>query len=118
MNNGFNSMPKLLASKSGKLWTLNQGRPFYVTTWIHGRSMDTQEDFEKLGRVLASLHTTSNLSSPIYGPFFDHIRLWQYKDRLFRRRMAKANHTNRWAADGIKNSENPVTRFRIGPGPK
>ncbi len=96
MNNGFNSMPKWLASDSGRLWTLNQGRPFYVTPWIHGRSMENQEDFEKLGRVLASLHTTSNLSAPIRGPFFDHIRLWQYKDRLFRRRMAKANRTNRW----------------------
>ncbi|WP_275900851.1 aminoglycoside phosphotransferase family protein [Paenibacillus periandrae] len=95
-NNGFNSMPEWLASNSGKLWTLNQGRPFYVTTWIHGRSMENQEDFEKLGRVLASLHTTSNLSSPIHGLFFDLIRLWQYKDRLFRRRMAKSNYTNRW----------------------
>lgn len=102
MNNGFDSMPKWLASSSGKLWTLNQGMPFYVTTWINGRSMENQEDFEKLGRGLASLHTTSNLSSPIHGPFYDHIRLWQYHDRLFRRWMAKANHTNRWTRSWYK----------------
>lgn len=96
MNNGFNSMPKWLASNSGKLWTLNQGRPFYVSTWINGRSMDNQEDFEKLGRALASLHTTASLSFPINGPFYNHIRLWQNHDRLFRRRMAKANQTNKW----------------------
>lgn len=96
MNNGFNFMPKWLATHSGKLWTLNQGRPFYVTAWINGRSIDNQEDFEKLGRALASLHLISSRSYPIQGPVFNHVRLWQNKDRLFRRRMAKANQTNNW----------------------
>lgn len=64
--------------------------------------MENQEDFERLGRVLASLHTTFNLSSPIHGPFYDHIRLWQYKDRLFRRRMAETNLTYRWTRQWYK----------------
>lgn len=96
VDNGFNSMPKWLASNSGKLWTLDQGRPFYLTTWINGRNMENQEDFEKLGRVLASLHTISSRSLPINGHFYDHIRLWQNHDRLFRKRMTKANQTNKW----------------------
>ncbi|XID91598.1 phosphotransferase [Paenibacillaceae bacterium WGS1546] len=96
MNNGFQSMPEWLTSNYGKLWTSDRGRPFYVTTWIKGRMMENQEDFEKLGRALASLHTTASRSVHIKGPFYNHIRLWQYKDRLFRRRTAKASHTNRW----------------------
>jgi len=96
MNDGFSSMPKVLASNSGKLWTLDQGRPFYVSAWINGRNMENQEDFEKLGRALASLHTTSSRSFPIKGSFFDYIRLWKNKDRLFRRRITKVNQMNNW----------------------
>ncbi|RKN70566.1 aminoglycoside phosphotransferase family protein [Paenibacillus ginsengarvi] len=110
MNNGFNSMPKWLASNSGKLWTLDQGRPFYLTTWINGRSMENQEDFEKLGRVLASLHTSSR-SLPIKGHFYDHIRLWQNRDRLFRKRMAKANQSNRWTRRWYKRLGESCTQF-------
>ncbi|UVI27361.1 aminoglycoside phosphotransferase family protein [Paenibacillus spongiae] len=111
MNNGFNSMPKWLASNSGKLWTLNQGRPFYVTTWINGRSMENQEDFEKLGRALATLHTTSSHSSPIKGHFFSHIRLWQSKDRLFRRRMTKVNQMNNWTQRWYKRFGEACNQF-------
>lgn len=97
---GFGHMPRWLASDSGKLWTLNQGRPFYVTEWINGRSMDSQEDFAKLGRALAALHTTFDRSPPVAGPFFEHVRLWQRQDRLFRARMAaaqrKKSRTREW----------------------
>lgn len=102
MNHGFHSMPAWLTSHSGKLWTLHQGRPFYLTTWINGRSMDSQEDFEKLGRALASLHTASSRSCPIKSPFYDHIRIWQNHDRLFRRRMATASQTNSWTRTWYK----------------
>jgi Ser/Thr protein kinase RdoA (MazF antagonist) len=94
MNHGFSSMPKWLTSHSGKLWTLNQGKPFYVTTWVNGRMLENQEDFEKLGRALASLHATSRSFLPVTSPFYDHIRLWRNRDRLFRRRMANASHAN------------------------
>lgn len=52
-------MPKWLTSNYGRLWTLNRGRRFYITEWVHGRKSEILEDFEKLGRTLASLHTTS-----------------------------------------------------------
>ncbi|WP_188535203.1 phosphotransferase [Paenibacillus segetis] len=111
MNNGFNSMPKWLTSNSGKLWTVHQGRPFYVTTWINGRSMEHPEDFDKLGRALASLHTTSNHSIPMKGPFFNHIRIWQNKDRLFRRRMTKVNQMNHWIRKWYKRFGKACNQF-------
>ncbi|MFC5406539.1 phosphotransferase [Cohnella soli] len=95
MNCGFNYMPRWLASNTGKLWTLNQGKPFYVTTWINGKRLENHEDFENLGRALASLHITSRDSLPMNGPFYDHIRFWQYRDRLFRRRMTQTKPANR-----------------------
>lgn len=93
--NGFVAMPRWLASHSGKWWTLDQGRPFYVTEWIHGKPMENSEDFEKLGRALASLHTISSRSMPANGAFYDHIGFWRGLDRLFRSRMAKTRRTNR-----------------------
>ncbi|WP_136605538.1 phosphotransferase [Paenibacillus dokdonensis] len=94
MNSGFSYMPKWLTSNSGKLWTLDQGRPFYVTTWIKGRELENQEDFKKLGLALASLHITSSLFRPIKSPFYNHIELWKSHDRLFRRQMTKAYQTD------------------------
>ncbi len=102
MGSGFGHMPRWLASDSGKLWTLNQGRPFYLTEWINGRSMDNQEDFVKLGRALAALHSTSDRSSPIPGPFFEHIRFWQRQDRLFRARTAIAKRMKRRTREWYK----------------
>ncbi|MGZ9586705.1 phosphotransferase [Paenibacillus marinisediminis] len=102
MNSGFSNMPTWLTSNSGKLWTLNQGRPFYVTIWINGRKLENQEDFEKLGRALASLHTTACLSLPINNPFHDQFRFWKNQDHLFRRRMSKANRTNKWTRGWYK----------------
>lgn len=49
INSGFSYMPKWLTSNSGTLWTLNQGRPFYMSPWIKGRKLEKQEDFEELG---------------------------------------------------------------------
>ncbi|MCC3376306.1 aminoglycoside phosphotransferase family protein [Cohnella sp. REN36] len=94
-NNGFAAIPKWLQSSSGKLWTLDQGRPFYVTEWISGKSMENPEDFEKLGRALASLHAISSRSVPANGAFYDLIGFWKGLDRLFRRRMAETSRTNR-----------------------
>jgi len=93
-DNGFSNMPIWLTSNSGRLWTLNQGRPFYVAPWIKGRSLENQEDYVKLGRALASLHITSSRFLSLNSPFYDHIELWKNHDRLFRRRMARAYHTD------------------------
>lgn len=95
INSGFSYMPKWLTSNSGTLWTLNQGRPFYMSPWIKGRKLEKQEDFEELGRALATLHQISSHFPHAKGPFtFKQIQLWQNQDRLFRRRMAKAIQTN------------------------
>ncbi|MDQ0891789.1 Ser/Thr protein kinase RdoA (MazF antagonist) [Paenibacillus sp. V4I9] len=95
MNSGFSYMPKWLATHSGKLWTLHRGRPFYMTEWINGRNLATNEDFEELGRALATLHTTSSGLLDTKGPFtYKQIELWKIQDRLFRRRMAAAIQTH------------------------
>jgi len=92
----FSYMPKWLPSNSGKLWTMNQGRPFYITPWINGRNLENQKDFEALGRALATLHTTSSRFLYTKGPFTTkQIRIWKIQDLLFRRRMAKAIQTNK-----------------------
>jgi Ser/Thr protein kinase RdoA (MazF antagonist) len=103
MNNGFSYMPAWLTSNSGKLWTLNQGRPFYMATWIKGRNLEKQEDFEELGRALVTLHTISSSSLGTTGASArTQILYWKIQDRLFRRRMAKAIQKNernrRWYA--------------------
>jgi Ser/Thr protein kinase RdoA (MazF antagonist) len=59
--------------------------------------MENKEDFQKLGRALASLHIASRRYLPIGSPFFDHIGLWRNQDRLFRRRMSETHGwLSRW----------------------
>jgi Ser/Thr protein kinase RdoA (MazF antagonist) len=95
MNSGFSYMPKWLTTHSGKLWTLHHGRPFYMTEWINGRNLENNEDFEELGRALATLHTTSSSLLDTKGPFtHKQIDLWKIQDRLFRKRMANAIQTH------------------------
>ncbi|WP_258171054.1 phosphotransferase [Paenibacillus sp. R14(2021)] len=96
MDSGFSYMPKWLTSNTGKLWTLNQGRPFYITAWIKGRNLENEQDFEALGRALATLHTTSGRFLSTKGSSTrKQIQIWRIQDRLFRRRMAKAIQTNK-----------------------
>jgi len=95
MNSGFSYMPKWLTTSSGKLWTLHHGRPFYMTEWINGRNLETNKDFEELGRALATLHTTSSGLLDTKGPFtHKQIGLWKIQDRLFRSQMASAIQTH------------------------
>ncbi len=90
-NSGFTYMPKWLTTRSGKLWTLHHERPFYMTEWIKGRNLEKNEDFEELGRALATLHTTSSGLLDTKGPFtHKQIELWKIQGRLFRKRMATA----------------------------
>ncbi|KRF10705.1 phosphotransferase [Paenibacillus sp. Soil787] len=95
MNSGFSYMPKWLTARSGRLWTMHRGLPFYMTEWINGRSLETSGDFEELGRALATLHTTSSSLLDTKEPFTNkQIELWKMQDRLFRRRMASAIRTH------------------------
>jgi Ser/Thr protein kinase RdoA (MazF antagonist) len=91
MDSGYTYMPKWLSTSSGAIWILNQESPFYIAEWIKGRNLETAEDYEKLGRALAALHTTCNaLPAGKSSATLKQIRLWQFQDRLFRKRMARA----------------------------
>lgn len=90
MDNGYNYMPNWLSTKSNALWTIDQGRPFYITEWIKGRNLEGAEDFEELGRALATLHTLSyDIHTTKKSYTLKRIRIWKFQDRLFRKRMAK-----------------------------
>lgn len=91
INSGFSYMPKWLMTRSGKAWTVYHGSPFYMTAWIKGRSLEKQEDFAELGRALGTLHQTPLPFLHAQGAFtLAQTRLWQVKDRLFRKRMTHA----------------------------
>ncbi|WP_339201725.1 aminoglycoside phosphotransferase family protein [Paenibacillus sp. FSL P2-0322] len=89
----YTYMPAWLPTHSGKLWTLHQGTPFYVSQWIKGRGLETAEDFEKLGRALATLHATSTglhrMDKGKSPPTIQQLRIWKNQDRLFQRKMIK-----------------------------
>lgn len=110
-NSAFPYMPEWLASHSGKLWTLDQGRPFYVTAWVNGRPLAMPDDYEQLGRALAVLHTTSAPLLPVATPLFDYTRLWQRHDQIFRRRMGAASRTHRWARRWYREFGESCNRF-------
>jgi Ser/Thr protein kinase RdoA (MazF antagonist) len=93
INSGFSYMPKWLTTRSGTLWTLHHGRPFYMTEWIKGRNLETTEDYEELGWALATLHMIPSGHLDTKGPFTrKQIQLWKIQDSLFRARMEKAIH--------------------------
>ncbi|WP_068503664.1 aminoglycoside phosphotransferase family protein [Paenibacillus kribbensis] len=86
----YRYMPAWLPTHSGKLWTLYQGTPFYVSQWIKGRGLGTAEDFEKLGWALATLHATPIGLHRIgrgRSPTFQQLRIWKNQDRLFQSRI-------------------------------
>ncbi|MEC0180616.1 aminoglycoside phosphotransferase family protein [Paenibacillus peoriae] len=86
----YRYMPAWLPTHSGKLWTLYQGTPFYVSQWIKGRRLENAEDFEKLGRALAALHDTPASLHRIgrrKSPTFQQLRIWKNQDRLFQKRI-------------------------------
>ncbi|MEK3789977.1 hypothetical protein [Paenibacillus sp. FSL K6-1230] len=77
--------------------------------------MDNQEDFEKLGRALSSLHAASSRSCPIKAPFtiisaYGRTMTVSFADgwQQQAKRIAGSTH-------GIKGSAHPVTSLRIGP---
>lgn len=91
MNSGYRYMPEWLPARSGALWILSRGRPFYLTEWIPGRGLETTGDFEQLGMALAALHTTpTGINSGNQSPTYEKIRLWKNHDRLARKHMPRA----------------------------
>jgi Ser/Thr protein kinase RdoA (MazF antagonist) len=94
----YSYMPAWLPTHSGKLWTLHQGTPFYVSQWIKGRGLENPKDFEKLGRALATLHTTSiglHRIGKEKSPTLQQIRVWKDQDRLFQRQMTQTGRNHK-----------------------
>ncbi|WP_025681885.1 aminoglycoside phosphotransferase family protein [Paenibacillus maysiensis] len=88
----YSYMPAWLPTHSGKLWTIHQGTPFYVSQWIKGRGLENAEDFEKLGWALATLHASSTGLHRIgrgKSPTFQQLRIWKNQDRLFQRKITQ-----------------------------
>jgi Ser/Thr protein kinase RdoA (MazF antagonist) len=79
-----------LTTNSGRYYMKKNGRPYYMTEWIKGRSLQNNaQDYEALGRALAKLHTlykdrhSSKSSSFTKG----QIKLFKLQERLFRHRL-------------------------------
>ncbi|AET59907.1 hypothetical protein HPL003_15795 [Paenibacillus terrae HPL-003] len=88
----YSYMPAWLPTHSGKLWTLHQGTPFYMSQWIKGRGLENAEDFEKLGWALATLHATSTGLYRIgrgKSPTSQQLKIWKKQDRLFQKKIKK-----------------------------
>jgi Ser/Thr protein kinase RdoA (MazF antagonist) len=95
MNNAYGFMPDWLPAESGKLWIMHQGKPFYMTEWIHGRPMGTEQDHEQLGHALAALHTIRcGLPPASQSATVRQIRLWKDKDRYLRKQVGRASSVN------------------------
>ncbi|MGG4220314.1 aminoglycoside phosphotransferase family protein [Paenibacillus jamilae] len=95
----YTYMPTWLPTHSGKLWTLHQGTPFYVSQWIKGRGLETTEDFKKLGLALATLHAASTglhpMETGMSSPTIQQLRIWKNQDRLFQKKMTKISRQNK-----------------------
>lgn len=95
MNNDYGFMPDWLPADSGKLWVMRQGQPYYMTGWIHGRPMGTEQDCEQLGHALAKLHTLRcGLPPTPKSATLEQVRLWKVKDRYLRKNMVQAASAN------------------------
>lgn len=93
----YRYMPAWLPTHYGKLWTLHQGTPFYVSRWIKGRRLEKAEDFEKLGRALATLHVTYTGLYRIGrgNPTFQQLRIWKNQDRHFQRKAIQISRRDK-----------------------
>lgn len=95
----YKYMAAWLPTHSGRLWTLHQGKPFYVSQWIKGRGLENPEDFEKLGRALATLHTIPIGLHRIRtekSPTLQQIRMWKAQDHRFQNDKAKSSRNKEY----------------------
>ncbi|MCY9670031.1 aminoglycoside phosphotransferase family protein [Paenibacillus alginolyticus] len=117
INSGFSYMPKWLTTRSGKLWTLHHGRPFYMTEWIKGRNLETTEDYEELGRALATLHMIPSGHLDTKGPSpVNKSNYGKSKIASFVHEWKKLSISMRGTAIGTKNTESTVSALPIKPG--
>lgn len=62
---GFANSPQWLTTRKGKKWVTVIGQNYYMTEWIDGSHLgDKEEDYVRLGEVLAQLHLISEHHLP------------------------------------------------------
>jgi Ser/Thr protein kinase RdoA (MazF antagonist) len=78
-----------LTTKSGRYYMNKNGKPYYMTEWIKGHSLQNNvQDYEALGRALANLHTLYKDSHSSKISFTKrHIKLFKHQERLFKLRL-------------------------------
>lgn len=83
-------LPRFLRTESGKYWVLIQNRPFYIMEWIDGRELQAEEEYEWVGKALASLHTFSHPElQPSFSSTLNQLRHYRNQHRLFCRRLGR-----------------------------
>lgn len=99
-NNGFSNMPKWLTTMRGKHSVSKNGRLYYISDWIKGSKLgDKDEDYEKVGEVLAQLH---KVSRPTAGGFRRYsameIDRFRQQHRMFISNLAviKKTSSGKW----------------------
>ncbi|PZE22738.1 phosphotransferase [Paenibacillus xerothermodurans] len=55
----FNHLPEWRLTIKGRHAAETHGRLYYITEWLEGSAMGSEQDYEKLGEVLAQLHRVS-----------------------------------------------------------
>jgi Ser/Thr protein kinase RdoA (MazF antagonist) len=78
-----------LTTKSKQYFVNKNGRKYYMTEWIEGRSLQNEvQDYEALGKALATLHTSCKDSLPSMSSFTKkQIGVFKLQDRLFGLRL-------------------------------
>jgi Ser/Thr protein kinase RdoA (MazF antagonist) len=78
-----------LTTKSKQYFVNKNGRKYYMTEWIEGRSLQNDvQDYESLGKALANLHTSCKDSLPSMSSFTKkQIGVFEFQGRLFRLRL-------------------------------
>jgi Ser/Thr protein kinase RdoA (MazF antagonist) len=77
----FESMPQWLITVNGKHWIIKNGRIYYVTEWLDGTPLgEDEQDYERLGEVLARLHMISRKRSSVH-PSFSNMEIYRFRNR-------------------------------------
>ncbi|HEY2494484.1 MAG TPA: phosphotransferase [Paenibacillus sp.] len=88
--------PKWLTTRSGKYYVNSNGKPYYVTEWITGRSLQNDvQDYEALGRALATLHTVyKHDHAKMSSSTKKQIKNFQIQGHLFQSHLRKIHSKN------------------------
>ncbi|KIL37126.1 hypothetical protein SD71_03995 [Cohnella kolymensis] len=97
---GFSNMPKWRTTLRGKHYVNKNGRLYYVSDWIKGSKLgDRDEDYEKIGEVLAQLHKVSKRSASGFRRYSaKEINRFRQQHRLFISNLAviKKTGSSKW----------------------